>query len=92
MRGVYAVRVEGLEETAIPGVANIGIRPTVEDDQRYLLEVHLFGFDRSVYGEHIAVEFVRKLRDEKRFENFEALRQQILLDADEARAILGVAR
>ena len=92
LQGVYAVQVEGLDEQAIPGVANIGVRPTVEGDTRYLLEVHLFGFDRSVYGEHVSVEFVRKLRDEKRFENFEALRQQILLDADEAREILGVSQ
>ena len=92
LQGVYAVQVEGLDGQAIPGVANIGVRPTVEGDTRYLLEVHLFGFDRSVYGEHVSVEFVRKLRDEKRFENFEALRRQILLDADEAREILGVSQ
>ncbi len=92
LQGVYAVRVDGLESEPVPGVANIGVRPTVEGDPRYLLEVHLFEFDRSVYGEHVSVEFVRKLRDEKRFENFEALRSQILLDADAAREILGVSR
>ncbi len=91
LHGVYAVRVAGLQAQAVPGVANIGVRPTVEGDARYLLEVHLFGFDRRVYGEHISVEFVGKLRDEQRFEHFEALRRQILLDADAARAILGVA-
>jgi len=90
LHGVYAVRVAGLEAESVPGVANIGVRPTVEGDTRYLLEVHLFGFDRSVYGEHISVEFVRKLRDEQRFESFEALRRQILLDADAAKTILGV--
>ncbi len=90
LHGVYAVKVDGLGELPVPGVANIGVRPTVQGDTRYLLEVHLFGFSRDVYGEHIGVEFVRKLRDEQRFENFEALRRQILLDADAARAILGV--
>lgn len=90
LRGVYAVKVEGLEAQSVPGVANIGVRPTVEGDPRYLLEVHLFGFDRSVYGEHICVEFVRKLRDEQRFESFDALRRQILLDADAAREALGI--
>ncbi|MEJ2456360.1 MAG: bifunctional riboflavin kinase/FAD synthetase [Candidatus Thiodiazotropha sp.] len=90
LHGVYAVKVDGLDDRPVPGVANIGVRPTVEGDTRYLLEVHLFGFNRDVYGEHIGVEFVRKLRDEQRFENFEALRRQILLDADAARAILGV--
>jgi riboflavin kinase/FMN adenylyltransferase len=91
LQGVYAVQVEGLGEQPVPGVANIGVRPTVEGDPRYLLEVHLFGFDRSVYGEHVSVEFIRKLRDERRFESFEALRQQILLDAETARDVLGVA-
>ncbi len=91
LHGVYAVKVDGLGDQPVPGVANIGVRPTVEGDTRYLLEVHLFGFNRDVYGEHIGVEFVCKLRDEQRFENFEALRQQILLDAAAARAILGLA-
>jgi riboflavin kinase/FMN adenylyltransferase len=90
LQGVYAVRVAGLDEQAVPGVANMGFRPTVQGDPRYLLEVHLFGFDRSVYGEHVSVEFVRKLRDEQRFEDFEALRRQILCDAESAREILGV--
>ena len=91
LHGVYAVRVEGLETQPLPGVSNIGVRPTVEGDLRYLLEVHLFNFERSVYGEHVSVEFVRKLRDEQRFENFEALRAQIKMDAEGAKAILGVA-
>jgi riboflavin kinase/FMN adenylyltransferase len=90
LQGVYAVKVEGLQDRPIPGVANIGVRPTVEGDPRYLLEVHLFGFDRSVYSEHISVEFIRKLRDEQRFENFAALRRQILLDVAAARETLGV--
>lgn len=89
LSGVYAVRVEGLEESPCAGVANIGVRPTVAGDHRYLLEVHLFDFQRNVYGEHVSVEFVRKLRDEARFDNFEALRQQILRDAAAAREILG---
>jgi riboflavin kinase/FMN adenylyltransferase len=90
LRGVYAVRVLGLAEQPLPGVANIGNRPTVDGGTRYLLEVHLFDFQRSVYGEHIQVEFVRKLRDEKKFESFDALRQQILDDAAAARKTLGM--
>jgi riboflavin kinase/FMN adenylyltransferase len=91
LHGVYAVRVEGLASQPLPGVSNIGVRPTVDGDLRYLLEVHLFDFARSVYGEHVSVEFVRKLRDEQRFENFEALCEQIKLDAQAAREILGIA-
>ncbi len=90
LRGVYAVKVDGLEAESLPGVANIGIRPTVEGDTRYLLEIHLFNFDRSVYGAHVSVEFVQKLRDEKRFEDFDQLRQQILLDAEAAKKIHGL--
>lgn len=85
LRGVFAVEVYGLDDSPLPGVANIGNRPTVEGDDRYLLEVHLFDFSRMIYGEHVQVEFRKKLRDEKRFDNFEDLRQQIELDAREAR-------
>ncbi len=88
--GVYAVRVLGLADQPLPGVANIGNRPTVDGGTRYLLEVHLFDFARSVYGEHVQVEFVRKLRDEKKFDSFDALRQQILADAAAARRTLGL--
>jgi riboflavin kinase/FMN adenylyltransferase len=90
LRGVYAVRVGGLGDGALPGVANIGVRPTVAGDSRYLLEVHLFDFAREVYGEHVVVEFVRHIRDEHKFDSFEQLRRQIQVDASTARDILGV--
>ena len=82
---MFAVEVYGLDDCPLPGVANIGNRPTVEGDDRYLLEVHLFDFSRMIYGEHVQVEFRKRLRDEKRFDNFEDLRQQIELDARAAR-------
>jgi riboflavin kinase/FMN adenylyltransferase len=88
VHGVFAVRVHGLEQGVLPGVANIGTRPTVTGDPRYLLEVHLFDFAREIYGEHVEVEFVHKLRDEKRFESFEELRRQINQDAWQARKML----
>lgn len=91
LHGVYAVKVEGIGDKYLPGVANIGNRPMVEGDNRYLLEVHLFDFNQDVYGEHVSVEFVQKLRDEQRFESFELLRQQIWRDAERAREILAVA-
>lgn len=90
LRGVFAVRVHGLEPATRPGVANIGNRPTVDGGTRYLLEVHLFDFARSVYGEHVQVEFVHRLRDEKRFDSFDALRRQIHEDAATARRVLGL--
>jgi riboflavin kinase/FMN adenylyltransferase len=91
IRGVFAVRVHGLAEGLWPAVANIGVRPTVAGDSRYLLEVHLFDFEREIYGEHLQVEFVHRLRDERRFGSFEELRRQIQSDAFEARARLGLA-
>lgn len=90
LRGVYAVEVIGLEEGVLPGVANIGNRPTVEGDDRYLLEVHLFDFSRMIYGEHVQVEFRKKLRDEKRFDSFDHLRQQIERDAEAARDFFAI--
>jgi riboflavin kinase/FMN adenylyltransferase len=53
-----------------------------------LLEVHIFDFDRDIYGAHIQVEFVAKLRDEVRFPDLETLREQMFNDADQAREIL----
>ena len=86
MSGVFAVEVAGLGEAALPGVANLGIRPTVGGTSRPLLEVHLFDFNRDIYGAHISVRFVHKLRDEQRFPNFDALKAQISADAAAARA------
>jgi riboflavin kinase/FMN adenylyltransferase len=85
MTGVFAVAVGGLGERPLPGVANLGVRPTV-GGTRPLLEVHLFDFDRDIYGAHIAVRFVHKLREERRFPDFDALKAQIAADAAAARA------
>lgn len=82
--GVFAVRVIGIDGEPLAGVANLGTRPTVDGSYR-VLEVHLFDFDADIYGRHLAVEFCRKLRNEHKFESFEALKQQIQRDAAEAR-------
>lgn len=82
--GVFAVKVYGIDATPILGVANVGNRPTF-NGTRSLLEVHLFDFDRDIYGKHIEVEFCHKLRDEQRYESFELLKQQIFRDAENAR-------
>ena len=85
MTGVFAVEVSGVDDRPLHGVANLGIRPTV-GGTRPLLEVHLFDFDRDIYGAHISVRFVHKLRNEQRFPNFDALKAQIAADAAAARA------
>jgi riboflavin kinase/FMN adenylyltransferase len=84
LRGVYAVLVHGVSDRPWPAVANVGKRPTVDGtDER--LEVHLFDFDGDLYGAHLEVEFRLRLRDELRFESFEALKAQIARDAASAR-------
>lgn len=82
--GVFAVEMRGLDNKPIAGVANVGTRPTV-GGTRALLEVHLFDFDREIYGRHVQVSFLKKLRAERKFESFQILKQQILLDAEQAR-------
>jgi riboflavin kinase/FMN adenylyltransferase len=84
--GVYAVKIYGLRPNnhALFGVANVGNRPTV-DGTRSLLEVHIFDFAETIYGRHVTVEFVHKLRDEKKYASFELLKEQIFRDATDAR-------
>lgn len=84
MTGVFAVEVDGLEQARMPGVANLGIRPTF-GGTRPLLEVHLFEFNQSIYGTHLSVHFVHKLRDEHRFADSDALKMQIARDVQVAR-------
>jgi len=88
VHGVYAVWVGGLGARPRAGVANVGNRPTVDGGDAFWLEVHLFDFDELIYGRHVDVRFVRKLRDEKKFESFEALKRQIQRDAAAARELL----
>jgi len=84
VQGVYAVEMFGLDVEPVEGVANVGTRPTV-DGTRTLLEVHLFDFDQDIYGHHVHVDFLHKLRDECRFDSFDALKQQIERDVEKAR-------
>ncbi len=84
LNGVFSVRVYGLATEPLNGIANIGTRPTVDGSYR-VLEVHLFDFESDIYGRYLDVEFCNRLRDEMKFESFEALKQQIVADADQAR-------
>jgi len=88
LQGIFAVRVHCLAERAIAGVASIGLRPTIDDAGRWLLEVHLFDFADAVYGRLVSVEFVKKLRDEQKYETLGALSAAIGDDAARARALL----
>ncbi|WP_299878739.1 bifunctional riboflavin kinase/FAD synthetase [uncultured Cocleimonas sp.] len=86
-RGVYAVRVHGLNDSIHTGVANLGNRPTVSGS-RNRLEVHLFDFSDSVYGKYVCVELLEFIREEKRFENLDKLKEQILIDAEKAKTLI----
>lgn len=86
LRGVFAVTMTGIASHPLPGVANIGIRPTVGREPVVLLEVHLFDFDGDLYGKLVEVQFHHKIRDEQRFDGLEALTAQIGRDAEAARA------
>ncbi len=85
--GVFAVRVSGAGLVDHPAVVSLGTRPTINGTEP-LLEVHIFDFDRDIYGRYLSVDFVRRLRDEKRFESLDALVEQMHRDAAEARQVL----
>lgn len=85
--GVYAVRVRA-EDTIYQGAANIGVRPTL-DGTRHLTEVHLLDVQRDLYGKELEVQFIARLRGERRFAGVEALQAQIAADVQQARLVLG---
>jgi len=83
VHGVYAVHMSG-DNLSSNGVANVGKRPTV-DGHDLQLEVHLFDFEQEIYGKKVCVEFKQKIRDEKRFDSFDDLKQQIIKDSQIAK-------
>jgi riboflavin kinase/FMN adenylyltransferase len=91
VHGIFAVRVRGIGREAVRGVASIGLRPTVDQQGRWLLEVHLFDFTREIYGQLVDVEFVKKLREEQKYETLDALAAAIRRDAEQARTVLSAA-
>lgn len=83
LHGVYSVTMHSPKHGDVAGIANIGRRPTV-GGERVQLEVHLFDFEQSLYGDHVCISFQHKIRDEKKFESFEDLKQQIHIDCKKA--------
>jgi len=77
LSGIYVVEVEGLEAQPLPGVASLGVRPTVKRKGRAVLEAHLFDFDRDIYGRRVSVRFLAKLRDEEKFASVDELVAQM---------------
>lgn len=83
--GVFAVEVSGFGDSLMKGVANLGFRPSANQVVRPILEVHLFDFTGDLYGAHLNVRFLHKLRDEMKFPNFDALKAQIAADVGAAK-------
>ena len=84
LEGVYCVTVEGIAGAVRHGIANIGVRPTV-DGKEPLLEVHVFDYTGNLYGDLIKVTFKQKLREEQAFDSIDALKTQINQDIEQAR-------
>ena len=88
LTGIFAVRTHGIGAAPRAGVASLGVRPTVTDSGRAVLEVHLFDFADELYGRHVRVEFLAKIRDEAKYADLDTLKAQIARDCDAARDIL----
>jgi riboflavin kinase/FMN adenylyltransferase len=86
LTGVFVVQVHGLAGHPLPGVASLGVRPTVEDSGRVLLETHVFDYDENAYGKLIRVEFLKKLRNEEKYSDLATLTAAIKRDEENARA------
>jgi len=84
--GVYAVRVRVFEQV-LPGMMNIGVRPTVDGLNR-TIEVHILDFDQNLYDQELTIQFVGKIRPEQKFDGLEALKKQLALDKLTALRIL----
>lgn len=90
LSGVYAVNVKIDDiDVWLQGIANVGCRPTVNDSIKAILEVHILNFDKDIYGKRITVRFLKKIRDEEKFESIEILRSQIFKDIDMVKIYFG---
>lgn len=85
LSGIFVVRVTGDHIPPQHGAASLGVRPTVHTNGRAVLEIHLLDFAQEIYGQHLCVEFLHKLRNEEKFPNLESLTQQIALDVANTR-------
>ncbi|HAT40025.1 MAG TPA: bifunctional riboflavin kinase/FAD synthetase, partial [Polynucleobacter sp.] len=83
--GIFTAQVLGLADKPLQAVASLGVRPTVEDEGRVLLEMHIFDFNSDVYGKIITVELLEKIRDEAKYPDLETLTKAIAADAAHAR-------
>jgi riboflavin kinase/FMN adenylyltransferase len=89
LSGIFAVEVRGALDTSpqqvTRGVASLGVRPTVHEDGKPVLEVHLFDFNQEIYGQQLRMDFLHKLRDEEKYSDLDTLIRQIRLDVENAK-------
>jgi riboflavin kinase/FMN adenylyltransferase len=85
LSGIYVVNAHAEGQGVLQGVASLGVRPTVKHDGKPVLEVHLFEFSQQIYGKHLRVEFLQKLRDEEKYPDVETLTRHIALDVENAK-------
>lgn len=83
--GIFIAQMHGLPEGTLAGAASLGVRPTVTGAGRPVLEIHLFDLDREIYGTHVQIEFLERLREERKYADLKALTSQIALDVEQAR-------
>jgi riboflavin kinase / FMN adenylyltransferase len=86
LSGIFVVQVHGITDQPLPAVASLGVRPTVDDSGRVLLETHIFDYSGDCYGKLLRVEFLKKLRDEEKYIDLPTLTAAIERDAVQARA------
>ena len=86
LTGIFAVKLHGLNEEGLCGAASLGIRPTLKQDNKPTLEVHVFDFNRQIYGRHVRVDFFHKLRDERKFPCLDELIEAIGNDVAQAKS------
>ena len=91
LSGIFAVEVHGLGAQPLPGAASLGLRPTVTNIAKPCLEVHLLDFGRDIYGAHLQIDFLHKLRDEEKYADVETLKRAIANDVINTRAYFASA-
>ena len=92
LSGIFAVRLHGAARGPLPGVASLGVRPTVKQGGAPVLEVHALDFDGDLYRRHVRVEFLHKFRDEEKYSDLATITRHIALDVESARQYFETAR
>lgn len=85
LSGIFVVQVHVEDLGVLQGVASLGVRPTLKHDEKPVLEVYLFEFSQQIYGKHLRVEFLQKLRDEEKYPDLATLTRHIALDVEQAK-------